>query len=224
MNYYEWLPLYIKITDDLHINRNYDYISSLHLSRHIKNDIQILNKYRNKRFFIIGNGKNLIDNINVVSNGIIVVADSALNTYINFYKNPDIIVTDLDGDINLIKKSYDNGTDIILHSHGDNINKIDLYSNYFNNGIATTQNIPFYNIYNFGGFSDGDRSAYISDYLDAREIILLGFDFDNVSIKNYYAENDIIFKKRKLEWAKYLLKILANRRGSNFKENNIIEI
>jgi len=224
MNYYEWLPIYIKITDNLGIKRNYDYISSLHLSKYINNDIKTLNKYKNKRFFIIGNGKNLKDNINVISNGIKVVADSALNTYLNFLEKPDIIVTDLDGDINLIKKSYDEGSKVILHSHGDNINKIDLYSNYFNNGIGTTQNIPFNKIYNFGGFSDGDRSAYLSDYLDASEIILIGFDFNNVNIKDYYNCNDILFKKNKLKWAKYLLKLLANRRGYNFKEKNIIEM
>ncbi len=224
MNYYEWLPVYIKITDSLGINRDYDYISSVHLSKHINNDIKILNKYKNRRFFIIGNGKNLKDNINTISNGITIVADSALDTYVNFLEEPNIIVTDLDGDINLIKRSYDNGTDVILHSHGDNINKIDLYSNYFNNGIATTQNIPFDRIYNFGGFSDGDRSAYISDYLDASEIILLGFDFNNISMKNYYTDNDIILKKRKLQWARYLLKLLAQKRGSEFKESNIIEM
>ena len=100
MNYYEWLPVYIKITDSLGINRDYDYISSVHLSKHINNDIKILNKYKNKRFFIIGNGKNLKDNINTVSNGITIVADSALDTYVNFLEEPDIIVTDLDGDIN----------------------------------------------------------------------------------------------------------------------------
>ncbi len=222
----EWINIYIKITDSLNIDRNIDLYSSFILSQYINNKDDIIKTYSNKNFYVIGNGINLKEYLPSISRGVIIVADSALSIFLeNFNRNPDIIVSDLDGSIDLLKYQYDIGTKLIIHSHGDNIDKIIKYADYFkNSAIGTTQNIPIKNIYNFFGFTDGDRSAYLANYLNAASISLIGFDFNNISLKNYYDENSILFKKKKLIWAKKLLTILGNERGKNFKEGGIIEI
>ncbi len=222
----EWINIYIQITDSLDINRNNDLFSSFILSQYINNKNEIIKTYRNKNFYVIGNGPDLKDYLPSISSGVIIVADSALSTFMqNFNRTPDIIVSDLDSNMDLLKYQYDIGTRLIIHSHGDNIDKILKYADYFKgSAIGTTQNIPVKNIYNFFGFTDGDRSAYLANYLNAKSISLIGFDFNNISLKNYYDGNSIIFKKKKLIWAKKLLKILGKERGVNCKEGGIIEM
>ncbi len=222
----EWINIYIQITDSLDINRNNDLFSSFILSQYINNKNEIIKTYRNKNFYVIGNGPDLKDYLPSISSGVIIVADSALSTFMqNFNRNPDLIVSDLDSNMDLLKYQYDIGTRLIIHSHGDNIDKILKNADYFKgSAIGTTQNIPVKNIYNFFGFTDGDRSAYLANYLNAKSISLIGFDFNNISLKNYYDGNSIIFKKKKLIWAKKLLTILGKERGVNFKEGGIIEM
>ena len=224
MNFDQWFPLYFQITDSLGINRKMDYESSMILRKFIHNSDNILDAYRGRNAFIIGNGPNLKNAIKTISGGYVIVADSAIETYSSLYGNPDIIVTDLDGNINSIIDSYNRGSIILVHAHGDNINAIEKYAKYFSNGIATTQYIPMAHLYNYGGFSDGDRSAFLADYLGARHITLLGFDFKNVNIKPYYDNTAIIRKKIKLEWAKYLLGCLSKLRGTSMHYGDVIEI
>jgi hypothetical protein len=62
--------------------------------------------------------------------------------------------------------------------------------------VGTTQSVPFDRIYNFGGFTDGDRAALIAKKFGARKIRLYGFNFEK-------ADNKI--KLKKLKWAKRIL-------------------
>ncbi|MEM0139027.1 MAG: 6-hydroxymethylpterin diphosphokinase MptE-like protein [Ferroplasma sp.] len=224
MNFDEWFPLYLQITDELRINRSMDYISSLKLSSYIKNDVNMLSNFTGKRFFVVGNAPSMKEYLPTISNGIVIVADSAIATYIAAIGYPDIIVSDLDGNIKSIKDAYGHGTITAIHAHGDNMDKIGKYAGYFTRGLATTQNIPFNHVYNFGGFSDGDRAAFLADYLNAQEIVLVGFDFNNVKKKEYYGMADIERKSLKLKWAKYLLEILAVKRGRHISDKIMFEI
>ncbi len=224
MNFDEWFPIYLEITDELGIDRKMDYISSLKLSRYIHRDIKSLSSYYGRRFFVIGNSHSMKDSLSIISNGNVIVADSAIDVYLNYMPYPDIIVSDLDGNISKIMESYDNGSSIFIHAHGDNMGMIEKYAKYFNNGFATTQHVPFNHIYNFGGFSDGDRAAFLADHFCAVEIILLGFDFKNITKKKYYTDYDFERKKLKLKWAKYLLEKLAVKRGKSFSNGEVIEI
>ncbi|MEZ5336103.1 MAG: hypothetical protein R2741_13165 [Methanolobus sp.] len=53
------------------------------------------------------------------------------------------------------------------------------------------------NVYNFGGFSDGDRCVYLAKEFGAASITLIGFDFDDLYV------NPV--KKKKLKWARLLI-------------------
>jgi len=57
-----------------------------------------------------------------------------------------------------------------------------------------------------GGFTDGDRAAYLAEELGARRILLWGFEFERID------ESDEAARARKLAklgWARRLLETLA---------------
>ena len=48
--------------------------------------------------------------------------------------------------------------------------------------------MPTNNVYNFGGFTDGDRSVFLAEELGASQIILVGMDLGN-KIGKYYSKS-----------------------------------
>ncbi len=114
--------------------------------------------------------------------------------------DPDLIVTDLDGDIELQLRKNLNGIPAVIHAHEDNIDLIEEWSEKFEGHVISTCQCrpPENNIYNFGGFTDGDRAVHIADHFDAKKIKLNGWDFGN-------PYEGGIEKQKKLDWAKKLI-------------------
>jgi uncharacterized Rossmann fold enzyme len=108
---------------------------------------------------------------------------------------PNIHVTDMEEDNSLLIELEKKGCILVLHAHGDNIDRIRSVVPKLSRFVATTQSEPFDRIYNFGGFTDGDRAAIIAKTFNAKCIKLVGFDFDK-------AEG---IKLKKLQWAKKIL-------------------
>jgi len=106
---------------------------------------------------------------------------------------PDIHVTDMEED-DVVVELDKRGSLLVLHAHGDNIDRINSIVPRVSKFVGTTQSTPFNRIYNFGGFTDGDRAAILVKEMGA-EVVLYGFDFEKASG----------IKKRKLEWAKKIL-------------------
>ncbi len=77
----------------------------------------------------------------------------------------------------------DLGSLFVLHAHGNNFDQILKYTNKFNKILGTTQSKPFSNLYNFGGFTDGDRAVFLAIALNAEKIILAGMDFGKIITK-----------------------------------------
>ncbi|MBW6471049.1 MAG: DUF115 domain-containing protein [Methanosarcinaceae archaeon] len=109
----------------------------------------------------------------------------------------DVIVTDLDGDVKKEIVANKKGALAVVHAHGDNIDKIKKYVPRLRGVIGSTQANPLENVYNFGGFTDGDRCVYLAKEFGAVSITLVGFDFDDVNVSD--------MKKKKLGWAKLLI-------------------
>ncbi|MHB8396893.1 MAG: 6-hydroxymethylpterin diphosphokinase MptE-like protein [Thermoplasmataceae archaeon] len=151
-----------------------------------------------------------------------VVADSALPAYYSTYGRPGIIFTDLDGDVDLIKRCNREGTVCVIHAHGDNMDKIrEHVPDFRSNVIGTCQSAPFGNLLNFGGFTDGDRAAFFMDTLGFDTIDLIGFDFETPVLKK---GQDPEQKRKKLLWARELLRYLSEKRGVDFREGYRIRI
>ena len=141
---------------------------------------------------------------------VLVSADGATTALIEERIAPDIVATDLDGNIDDILIANLRGANIVVHAHGDNLDKVVTFTSFFTNVLGTTQAQPVGNIYNFGGFTDGDRAIFLAVALGAREITLAGMDFGDVvtkysrpNLKNDLEEADE-FKKKKLKYAEEL--------------------
>jgi uncharacterized Rossmann fold enzyme len=75
--------------------------------------------------------------------------------------------------------------------------------------------MPTENVYNFGGFTDGDRSVFLAEEMRAKSITLIGMDF-NSNPRKFSTDHDINFelKQKKLKTAKRLLEMLGKQSKS----------
>ena len=83
----------------------------------------------------------------------------------------------MDGDYNHIKKASTNAALIIVHGHGDNMDKIQRMVPELGQVLGSTQVEPTDRAFLWGGFTDGDRACYVVNAYSPREIILAGMDF-----------------------------------------------
>ena len=104
-----------------------------------------------------------------------IVADTAVAPLLVNGIHPDIITTDLDGDLDSLITASNAGAILVVHAHGDNIQKLSIASK-FRECLGTTQAEPIGNIKNLGGFTDGDRAVFLAEWYSASKIILLGMD------------------------------------------------
>ena len=172
---------------------------------------------QNNDVFIIGAGPSLLKSIKTLkkfSNGVKIVADGAIQAFLENDLKADILVTDLDGDLKSIKKIGKTNTLIFVHAHGDNIDKLDLVSG-FKNWAGTTQTKEFGKLYNFGGFTDGDRCVFLANYFNAKNIILVGMDFGNTIGKYSKNISNKTLKRKKLRFGKKLLEWISLKSKSN---------
>jgi uncharacterized Rossmann fold enzyme len=119
--------------------------------------------------------------------------------------HPEVLVTDLDGDVEDQVRSNAAGTIAVVHGHGDNGPAVRTWAPRFTGRtVATTQSRPFGRLVDYGGFTDGDRAVCLADHFGAKEIRLVGWDFEHPSRK----DGDPKRKQRKLDWAYILIQNL----------------
>lgn len=220
----EWLEIYRKVCADLDISEDTDRISANILSGILGEEsrLELLDPYRGGTFYVIGNGPNLAEGLEKMGDGRVIVADSALSTYMKYFPAPDIVVTDLDGDMHQLELAFEGGSLMVIHAHGDNMELVREHAaKFLGKAIGSTQNLPLNNVYNFYGFTDGDRGAFLADFLGAEKINLIGFEFQLVGIKPGINRER---KLKKLKWARFLLDILARQRGTELKDGTVISL
>jgi len=177
-----WEKRYLLILKELGYSQKKDRESAIILDSILKKTNtteKILKLIEGKTVFVIGSGpslSNAIPKLKKLKKSIKIAADSSLKPLVDNGIIPDIVVTDLDGDENTIKKIAKTKSIFIIHAHGDNIEKLELVKK-IRNCIGTTQSNPFNKIQNFGGFTDGDRGVFLANYFGAKKIILFGMDF-----------------------------------------------
>ena len=206
-----WEKRYLLILKELGYSQKKDSESAIILDSILKKTNttgKILKLIEGKTVFVIGSGpslSNAIPKLKKLKKSIKIAADSSLKPLVDNGIIPDIVVTDLDGDENTIKKIAKTKSIFIIHAHGDNIEKLELVKK-IRNCIGTTQSNPFNKIQNFGGFTDGDRGVFLANYFGAKKIILFGMDFGNRIGKFSNTKNsDRKMKLKKLEIGENLL-------------------
>ena len=102
---------------------------------------------------------------------------------------------------------------MIIHAHGDNKEKIKKYLPEIKGsliGTTQTDSSVFKNLYNFGGFTDGDRAVFLILRMNPKAIILAGMDFgEEIGEYSKTKITSIPIKRLKLKIGKKLLEWLA---------------
>ena len=215
-----WEKKYAKILKEFNFSRREDEESARVLNSILKRRVplkKLEEKIRNQTVFVVGAGSSLLSSVPILKkykNITKIVADGATRALIENKIIPDVVVTDLDGDPEFLKKASKSGAIMVVHSHGDNIEKLHLASE-FRTCIGTTEGRPFGNIHNFGGFTDGDRCVFLARYFKAEKIILFGMDFGSkIGRYSKIRVYDRHTKLRKLQHGKKLLEWLASKDSS----------
>lgn len=213
VEYRDWKPYYCQILRSFHYSREDDEESAHLLSdilpepRLTYHDLELM--IQGRTVFIFGAHERIENDLKHIVDkglqGVFVAADGACSALRDTGLKPDLIVSDLDGDQEDLLFWNEQGVPFLIHAHGDNRERIRSIASRFLGSMAGTQSMPFNDVYNFGGFTDGDRCVFLADHFAAFRIILVGFNFNEVGKYSFTTNEDI--KLRKLKWAKKLISL-----------------
>ncbi len=208
MEFEDWEPFYVQIVDDLGLSRQEDEAVAAELDRILggtrATPDELRGILRGKVVTVAGNGPSLAADL-ASAEGVLVTADEATSVALAQGMRPAIVVTDLDGHVEDQVRANAEGAVVVILGHGDNGPAVRKWAPRFGGKtVATTQSEPYGRLYDFGGFTDGDRAVFLADHFGAKEIRLAGWDFEHPSAKDGDPER----KRRKLDWAYILLQNL----------------
>ncbi|MHC1593360.1 MAG: 6-hydroxymethylpterin diphosphokinase MptE-like protein [Methermicoccaceae archaeon] len=204
-----WMPLYRSILEDFGFDRGADESSAKILGRLVYEvgngvPVQKLSELLGGKVALVcGKARTLASDIKkaqeqgMLDGSVLVAADGATSVLLSLGIVPHIIVSDLDGIMKDIVAASKEGSLVVVHAHGDNIPLLWEHVPVLKGVVATTQSTPFDGVYNFGGFTDGDRCVFLAKTFGASKVVLLGFDF--------YDATRGATKRKKLVWARRLI-------------------
>jgi uncharacterized Rossmann fold enzyme len=204
MQFSDWEPYYREIVDYFGFDRAADEDAARLLASLLDRDniLSLTSLTDGNEVTVCGNAPCLKDDLKKIT-GIVFAADAAAEVLDSHGIFPDAIFTDLDGATDRFIGLNNEGTIMVIHAHGDNIPLLKHWVPRFKGKVVgTTQAAPLPHVYNFGGFSDGDRAVFAADELGASHIALAGFDLDDVNVDP--------MKRGKLHWAKKLLSLIGH--------------
>ena len=205
MNFNEWEPHYREIVEYFGFDRAADEEAARLLSSLLDRDnlLSLASLTDNNEVTVCGNAPCLRDDLSKIT-GVVFAADAAAEVLDSHDIFIDAIFTDLDGATDRFIELNNAGTLVVIHAHGDNMPLLKHWVPRFKGKIVgTTQAAPIPRVYNFGGFSDGDRAVFAADELGASHITLAGFDLDDEDVDP--------MKRGKLRWARKLLALIGHK-------------
>jgi len=160
---------------------------------------------------VAGAGPSLVDETGVAADAdVVIAASTAADRLREAGVVVDLMVTDLDKTPATARELTREGVPVAVHAHGDNVPALERWIPQFEKEhvLPTTQAEPHGPVRNYGGFTDGDRAAFLADAFGAASLRFPGWDFDDDTVD--------AAKRRKLVWAERLLHWLERRRGEEF--------
>ncbi|HEV8386840.1 MAG TPA: 6-hydroxymethylpterin diphosphokinase MptE-like protein [Nitrososphaera sp.] len=229
MKFVDWFPYYQGIRAEFGYSSEKDQEAARMLSDMTKKkavDPRILEKkIKGKNVIVIGAGSGLEDEratkyIKKNKGFVTIAADGAVQFLLENKIKPNIVVTDLDGDPASLQKAEKSGATMVVHAHGDNTDLLKKMVPKFKKIIATTQVMPLDNVYNFGGFTDGDRCVFLADEFGAKKIVLLGMELDSPGKYSKKKVKNPELKKQKMQAGRRLLEMLAKQSRSELADTS----
>jgi len=214
MEYDDWEPVYAAILDDFGFDRAGDERARDRLDAMLDGqetlDLDGLD-VAGRHVAIAGAGDTLEAERAVArAADLVFAASTAADRLLAEGVPVDCIVTDLDKHPETVVRRTGEGVPVAVHAHGDNVDLLERYvpACTASSVLPTTQAAPVGPVVNPGGFTDGDRAAFLADHLGAESLSFLGWDFNDESVDP--------MKARKLTWAQRLLSWLERRRDERF--------
>ncbi|HEX9708712.1 MAG TPA: 6-hydroxymethylpterin diphosphokinase MptE-like protein [Candidatus Thermoplasmatota archaeon] len=221
MDFESWQPKYVAVTNDLGYARDGDEAAAAELARlmearsgPVAEGPELARLLAHQRVFVCGNGPTLESELgDHMLEGTVIAADGATGRLMRRGTFPEIVVTDLDGDLEAIRKASAQGSVVILHAHADNRAQVARWLAAMEGPVVpSVQCAPPAGTRNYGGLTDGDRAVYLADHFGAGEIVLAGFDFGDDEPQMPPE------KHRKFIWGALLIAWLDNPRVMFFDE------
>ena len=208
MRFTEWEPVYEEILSDMGYSRYDDeacvrVLLSVTLNDDLVSDDEAGSRVR-ESCTVFGNSPGLEEDVRRLgTEGALIASGSSVGRLLAMGILPDVVVTDLDGDIGPQMEASSRGALTLVHAHGDNADLVSRYAGLLKGPVAlTTQSTPRDIVYNFGGFTDGDRAVCFARHFGCRRILLPGFDYEHPTPKE---GSDQSTKARKLRWARRII-------------------
>ena len=196
----QWEQYYERIVSEIGIDKKKDEVEGIYWNEvinDVKNSREIIEnsiyetkrRFKTSHVFIFGAGPSLSTHLNIfkdinyqVKNYVILSSDGATQALIENNIVPDIVCSDFDGDMESIIEAGRKKSIIFLHAHGDNHHLVEKWFpelSQLEYWVPTIQTKPIFPlIYNYGGFTDGDRALSLAlHYTKPCTIVLYGFDF-----------------------------------------------
>jgi hypothetical protein len=212
MKFAEWEPVYEAIVADFGFDREADTDArDLLASLTEPFDLGRLPEVEGRTVAIAGGASSLWDELGLVREAdVVFAASSAAGVLREAGVDVDLMTTDVDKIPATARDLTRDGVPVAVHAHGDNVPAVREWVPRFDAAwtLATTQVEPVPGVVNFGGFTDGDRAAFLADHFGAARLTFPGWDFDDLDVDPV--------KRRKLAWAERLLAWLERRRGEQF--------
>ncbi|MFB6354670.1 MAG: 6-hydroxymethylpterin diphosphokinase MptE-like protein [Halobacteriales archaeon] len=213
MRFAAWEPVYAAILDDFGYDRAADERARDRLAELATPfaERRLAALFEGATVAVAGGAATLADELGPArSADVVVAASAAADVLIAADVGVDCVVTDLDKSPATAVELAARGVPVAVHAHGDNGPAVERWVPRFDaaNLLPTTQAAPVGPVRNYGGFTDGDRGAFLADHFGAARLSFPGWDFDDRSVG---AE-----KARKLAWAERLLAWLERRRDERF--------
>jgi len=212
MEYHVWEPVYERILADFGFGRAADERARDRLASITEPfDLDALPAFEDRTVAVAGAAPTLADEVDTAAAADrVIAASSAATTLRDAGVGVDLAVTDLDGTPDRLAAASHEGLPVAVHAHGDNVDALEEWVPQFADErlLPTTQAAPAANVRNFGGFTDGDRAAFLADALGAGELRFVGWQFDDPDVSE--------LKAKKLRWAERLLYWLETRREERF--------
>lgn len=229
----DWWPWYRRIVETFGYSQAQDQQAADLLSALLKDkalDVSELERrIQNRSVLVFGAGPSLEEDLKqVMCEGVIgrfvtVVADGATSALLHLANVvPDIVVTDLDGVVSDIVSAQMQGAAVVIHAHGDNIGRLKRYVPDFSCAVGSTQVEPRLGVYNFCGFTDGDRAVFLAAAFGAKSIVLAGMDF-GLTVGKYSKQQvkSLAVKRKKMRIGRELLEWLAQKTEGSIKLYNV---
>lgn len=211
MNFETWEPIYEAICADFGFDRAVDQ----HARDVLKDLVDPFDTDRlavaDATVAIVGGADLLEADLELIREVDAIFATSSAASKLSDYgRSVDCICTDLDSVPSFVRDRSRSGIPVVVHAHGDNVDELEKWvpTMAIENILGTTQVAPAPPIINVGGFTDGDRAAFLADHLNAERLVFPGWDFEDPTVPET--------KRQKLVWAARLLAWLERQRNEQF--------